>query len=110
MSEMPAKRLALLGWLVAAGLAVALALVWRSGEARIAALKAETDVRLASAGRELGVCQAESQALKASVEVLRPGTAQGLLSPDAILARASRGADACARALEAEALVREAVR
>lgn len=107
-----------LGWSVAAGLAIALIVTVafglaneRSLEARIAAAEARSQV----AARTLSVCQATSATLKNALTVAQThaSDASGAdigLTPDALLARRAVGVDACARAYEAEALVREAAR
>jgi hypothetical protein len=74
---------------------------------------AEANARHGGVARSLAICEATSARLQNSLEVLEtsatnPGGAP--LSAEALMARQARGQDACARAYEAEALVREAAR
>ena len=104
-----------LGWSVAAGLALALLFsIWMgfATERRLRAELAAAKAQSATAGRSLAVCEAKAVSLQNTLDVLsrpaeavKPGTP---LSAAALLARQAVGADACARAYEAEALVREA--
>lgn len=107
-----------LGWSVAAGLAVALVITVGAGfaneralSARLAAAEARTTV----AARSLSVCEATSATLRNAVATLQvaeggASTSGVALTPEALMARQAAGADACSRAYEAEALVREAAR
>ena len=107
----------LLGWSVAAGLGIALAITvaqMSMTERTLRAQLAEATARHGGAARSLAICEATSARLQNTLEVLqtsataKPGGAP--LSAEALLARQAQGQDACARAYEAEALVREAAR
>lgn len=106
-----------LGWSAAAGLAIALAVTVALGvstERDLRARLAAAESRNAAAARNLAVCEATSATLRNALTVIdtqgRSPTPPGPLTPDQLLARRAAGADACARALEAEELVREAAR
>jgi len=100
------------GWIVAAALAVALVVVTLTAEQRLSVLAEENRGALAVADRRLSICEAEKNTLTAALEVLDGGRSVGAGPMDTadLLSRQARGVDACARALEAEALVREALR
>jgi hypothetical protein len=108
-----------LGWSVAAGLAVALVITVGAGLANERALNARlaaAEARTSGVSRTLAICEATSATLKNTLATLQAAaaggasTSDGPLTPEALLARQAAGADACARAYEAEALVREATR
>jgi hypothetical protein len=106
-----------LGWSAAAGLAIALAVTVALGLARESQLRARVaaaEARNATAARSLAVCEATSATLRNALTVVeatgRNRAPSGPLTSGDLLARRAAGADACARALEAEDLVREAAR
>lgn len=106
-----------LGWGVAAALAAALLISLKLGSDTTHRLTAELAVaraQNATAGRNLAVCEAKAGSLESALAVRTGATdaaTRGVeLLPEALLARQAAGADACARAFEAEALVREAAR
>lgn len=113
------KRLAWegLGWSVAAGLALALTVTFVLGSARERDLQARlsaAEARNQLAARGLAVCEATTATLKNSLAVVEArapsGASTGPMTTAELLAREARGGDACSRAMEAEALVREAAR
>ena len=75
---------------------------------------AGAQARNASASKSLAVCKATNLTLTNALTVIETGgkaqASTANLTPDQLLARRAAGADACARAFEAEALVREAAR
>jgi hypothetical protein len=105
-----------LGWSFAAGLGLALLVSLALGFTREQDLKARlaaAEGRATVAARSLSVCEASSTGLRnalAAVNSATPRGAGGVMTSQDLLTRPATGADACARAFEAEALVREATR
>ena len=106
-----------LGWAVAIGLAVALAVSVALGlatEHRLRAELTQLQARSVSSGRDLALCEANAVSLKQNLAISQALvsrlTTGNPLSAAEILARKPAGFDACTRAFEAEALVREATR
>jgi hypothetical protein len=112
----PHIRFSALPWTLSAVLAVALAAVWtydRTTEAHLRAMIGsageQAQVRLVGLAHEKSLCEAEVQNLRSTLDASM-APARRVQTADQILARPAAGGDYCARAAEAEALVRDAVR